>query len=116
MARVASSVDAGTTVNACVEGAGGGTAGDHAAMVPSSVLKMNRAGPEFVPSVTTKPAPPLKTMPVGALGGSSPAAGGTDTTRAFAFPEASYSVESPVPLSFTHQKPVGLNCSPQALP
>jgi hypothetical protein len=37
-------------------------------MVPSSVAKMNSAAPEFVPSVTTNPGPPLNTAPVGALG------------------------------------------------
>ena len=39
--------------------------GFHAAIVPSSVAHMNRAGPDAVPSLTTKPLPLYETMPVG---------------------------------------------------
>src|SRR5260370_37158364 len=42
------------------------TAGLRPEIVPSSVLKMNRATPDMVPFETRKPAVPVKTTPVGA--------------------------------------------------
>ena len=44
--------------NVCVDSGGGGTAGLQPRMVPSSVANRKRAGPEFVPSLITKPVLP----------------------------------------------------------
>src|SRR5436853_585104 len=63
-------------------------------MTPLWVLKTNIAGPEWVPSLTMNPLPPLKTMPVGPPG--------TVTTRGTTAPVASYSVDVFVRLLFTH--------------
>ena len=73
---------------------------------------MNRDGPEWpFPSLTTKPELPLKTMPVG------PPA--TLTTSGFGWncgtPSPLYSVETSVPLSFTHHGDVELAAMPHAL-
>src|SRR5437867_11954346 len=57
-----------TATCACVEGPGKGTDGDHPSIFPSSLAKMKTAGPELIPSVTTKLVPPLKTTPVGKPG------------------------------------------------
>src|SRR3989441_5849643 len=84
------------------------TPGFHPKIVPSSVAKMKRAGPCAVPLATTNPAPPLKTVPVGALG--------TDTVSGTLAPVLPlYSVERSVPLSATHHGEVALATSPQAL-
>src|SRR5207249_10171510 len=86
----------------------GATAGFQPRIVPLSVAKMKRAGPEAVPFVTTKPAPPLKTTPVGA-----PA---TPTRSAIVAPVLPlYRVEESVPLAATHQGDVALASNPQAL-
>src|SRR4051812_37025575 len=76
------------------EGGGGGTPGLHPRIVPLSVEKMNSAAPEFVPSLTTNPGPPLNTSPVGAPG--------TLTTSDCGVPDPSYSVDTSMPLSATH--------------
>src|SRR5436190_630205 len=84
------------------------TAGFQPRIVPLSVAKMKRAGPEVVPFVTTKLGPPLKTTPVGA-----PA---TPTRSGIVAPVLPlYSVDESVPLSATHQGDVVLATSPQAL-
>src|SRR5262249_42281962 len=94
---------------AWVEGAGGGggTPGFQPEIVPSSAAKMKRAGPEDPPLETTKPGPPLKTMPVGA-----PA---TDTTSDEIAPAPLYRVDLSVPLSATHHTLVALATRPQPL-
>src|SRR5881396_2963875 len=84
------------------------TPGFQPRIVPPSVAKMKRAGPEAAPFVTTKLAPPLKTTPVGA-----PA---TPTRSPIVTPVLPlYRVEESVPLSATHQGDVVLATSPQAL-
>src|SRR6266536_1785800 len=80
---------------------------DQPEMVPSSVTKMKRAAP--------KSEPPLKTIPVGADGGTPPTGGGTVTTSASFWPAPLYSVETPVPLSATHQGLVALRARPHGL-
>ena len=67
----------------------GFTFGAQAEIVPSSLAKMKRAGPESVPLSTTKSAPPANTIPVGALGGLPSEGGGTVTTSAFFTPAPS---------------------------
>src|SRR5260221_8815928 len=101
------------------------TAGLHPAIVPSSVLKMNGATPDFVPvavvSETTKPDVPLKTTPVGAA--TVPAAlapgGGIVTTSGAAggkgMPAPGYNVETPMPLSEIHNRQGWLGPIPPAL-
>jgi hypothetical protein len=80
------------------------TAGLQPLIVPLSLAKMNRAGPDLVPEAsvteTTNPEPPLKTAPVGA-----PLA--MLTTRPCFAPSALYNVDLSVPLSATHQGPLG---------
>src|SRR6185295_16215445 len=93
-----------TTVIALV----GSTLGAHAAIVPCSVAKRNRAGPETPPFVTMKSPDPLKTMPVGLPPG-------MVTTSDWGFPLPSYSVDTPVPPSATQTNPNGLNATPQPL-
>src|SRR5258708_26324418 len=100
------------------------TAGLHPAIVPSSVLKMNGATPDFVPvavvSETTKPDVPLKTTPVGAA--TVPAAlapgGGIVTTSGAAggkgIPAPVYSVEKPLPFSEMQNRAGWLWTLPQA--
>ena len=63
----------------------GSTVGFQPEMVPSSVAKIKRLGPEVVPFVTTKSAVPLKTWPVGlaVVPGGLPAGGGMVTTSAW---------------------------------
>src|SRR5437588_12823644 len=80
------------------------TVGLQPKMVPSSVSKMNLAEPDLLFSVTTNPAPPLNTTPVGALG--------TATTRPCFTPLRLYSVDLSVPLSLTHQGEVGVRVNP----
>src|SRR5438552_17170341 len=84
----------------------GDTAGLHPEIVPSSLAKRKRAGPEVVPLVTTKLVPPLNTVPVGAPG--------TFTTRDCGVPLPLYRVETAVSLSATHQGLVPLRAMPQA--
>src|SRR5258706_142308 len=96
-----------TTTIACVD-IGAGTPEFQPEMVPSSLANRNRAGPWAAALVTTKPVPGLKTMPVGAPG--------TVTVRdPFAPVFPLYRVESPLPLSATHQGEVLLAASPQGL-
>src|SRR5919108_6312782 len=71
----------------------------HPAMVPSSVTKRNIA---FAPGPTRNPVVALKTVPVGAEV-PVPSGVGIFTTRGCATPAALYRVETPVPLSDTHQ-------------
>src|SRR6266487_1352349 len=98
------------------------TVGFQPDIVPSSVAKMKRLGPETPPSVTTKPLVPLKTLPVGAEL-VPPAGGGMVTTSGDApgdngltgVPFPSYRVDTPVPLSEIHQGLVELCDRPQGL-
>ena len=82
-------------------------------IVPSSLAKMKRAGPVPAPLFTTKPVPPLKTTPVGAL--CWPIAPGTVTISGMVPPPTLYTVERPFPLSEIHHGDIGLETSPQAL-
>src|SRR5713226_1420670 len=86
-------------------------------IVPSSVAKMNRLGPDIPFSETTKPLGPLKTLPVGAavVPAGLPAGGGIVTTSGTAVPSPLYKVATPAPLSDTHQGLVGLCDRPQGL-
>src|SRR6266545_2040673 len=99
-----SSPDRSAPTSVWVEGAGDGTAGLHPRIWPAIVAKMNRAAPELVPSVTTKPVPPLNTTPVGPPG--------TLTSSAILLPAPPYSVERFVRLSATHHGVVGPATSP----
>src|SRR3954452_16032014 len=90
---------------AMCDGGGGGTPGLQPRIVPSSVEKMNSAGPEFVPSLTTNPGVPLNTRPVGEVG--------TWTTSDCGTPSPSYSVDRSVPLSATHHGVEGPAARPQ---
>src|ERR671934_1800674 len=97
------------------------TVGLQPEIVPSSVSKMNRLGPECPPLETTKSLLPLKTVPVGAdvVPGALPAGGGMVTTSGLAsgngWPAPLYSVETPVPLSATQNGLVDDDVIPQAL-
>src|SRR5260370_4418765 len=89
-------------------------------IVPSSVAKMKRLGPDPPLPVTTKSLVPLKTLPVGAAGGVPPVGGGMVTTSGIggeptwsAVPSPLYTVATPAVLSQTHQGLVGLWDSPQ---
>src|SRR5258707_12271195 len=90
-------------------------------IVPSSVLKMNRAGPDVVPLETTKPLVPLKTTPVGAAvvpagllwGGGIVTTRGGPGGKGVAGPV--YSVETPGPLSANQKGVVGPGTMAQAL-
>src|SRR5262249_32820060 len=85
----------------------------NAESVPSSLEKMNRAAlGEPTPLFTTKPAPPLQTMPVGLP--CAPPAPGTVNTAWTALVPTLNSVDLPVPLSEIHQGVVGPATSPQA--
>src|SRR5260370_38390620 len=81
------------------------TAGLRPEIVPSSVLKMNRATPDMVPFETRKPAVPLKTTPVGAavVPAGLPPGGGIVTTSGAAGgkggPAPFYHVGTPGPVS-----------------
>src|SRR3954449_9989575 len=81
-----------------------------AAIVPSSVEKMNRAPPKL--------GVPLKTRPVGA-DGNGPVGFGIVTTKGAptgkGWPALLYNVETPVPLSDTHHGLVGVRVNPQEL-
>src|SRR5258706_9702619 len=87
-------------------------------IVPSSVSKRNRAGPDVLPCVITKPLVPLKTVPVG-VPGPEPEACGMLTTRGEpggnGLPLPLYSVETPVPLSETQKGLEELSEIPQGL-
>src|SRR6478672_4299931 len=83
---------------------GGGTPGFQPRILPSSVAKMNAAGPDALPFETTKCAPALETAPVGTFG--------TWTTSETALPSARYSVVTFAPLSATHQGEVWSDVSP----
>src|SRR5580765_7685084 len=93
-----------TTVMAWV----GSTFGAQAAMIPASVAKMKRAGPDTPPLETTKSFDPLNTMPVGRPPG-------METTRDWGLPAPSYRVATPLPLDATQTKPNGLKAIPQPL-
>src|SRR5205823_10026947 len=83
------------------------TAGFQPEIVPSSLAKMKRAGPEAKPLVTAKLVVPLNTTPVGAPG--------TVTVRPSLAPVLPlYSVATAVPLSDTHHGEVPLETRPQA--
>src|SRR6266699_1390247 len=90
-------------------------------IVPSSVAKMNRLGPDRPFSETTKPLVPLKTLPVGdaVVPAGLPAGGGIVTTSGEpggnAWPWPLYKVDTPAPLSDTHQGVVGPCDRPQGL-
>src|SRR5713226_8476586 len=79
----------------------GSTPGLHPTMVPSSVAKRNRLGPDFPFSETSKLPDPLKTVPVGAPPGTLPGAGiWTTSPRGVAAPLAMpYRVLTPALLS-----------------
>src|SRR5258708_23445861 len=75
-------------------------------IVPSSVAKMKRLGSDTFFSVTTKSLVPLKTLPVGAevvlpAGGGMVTTSGEPTVNGV--PSPLYSVDTPLPLSETHQ-------------
>ena len=55
-----------TTVNARVEVPGPGTPGFQPRIAPASVSNRNSDAPALPPWLTTKPGPPLNTVPVGA--------------------------------------------------
>src|SRR6266705_4885596 len=93
-------------------------------IVPSSVAKMKRLGPDPFGPVTTKSLVPLKILPVGAevVPAGLPPGGGMVTTSCIggeptwsAVPSPLYTVATPVPLSETHQGLVGLCDRPQEL-
>src|SRR6266699_4451032 len=90
-------------------------------IVPSSVANMNRLGPERPFSETTKSLVPLKTLPVGAavVPAGLPFGGGIVTTSGEptgnGVPSPLYRVDTPLPLSETHQGLVGLCDRPQGL-
>src|SRR5438128_2160606 len=90
------------------------TVGFQADIVPSSVAKMKKAELDTPFSETTKSSESvllkgLKTTPVGAavVPAGLPAGGGIVTTNGIALPSPLYSVETPAPLSDTHQGLVG---------
>src|SRR3978361_1056608 len=85
--------------------AGGGVG--QPSMVPASVAKMKRDATMVVPTLTGKPVPPLKTVPVGPPG--------TATVRAALVPRPSYSVEVLVPWFEPHHGVVGPALMPQPL-
>jgi hypothetical protein len=64
-----------TAGTATHDGASDGTAGLQPLVIPVSLAKMNRAGPESLPSETTKLDPPLKAAPVGAPPGTATTSG-----------------------------------------
>src|SRR5579883_386604 len=90
----------------------GSTFGLQPEMVPSSVANKNWAEPEAPFLETTKPEPLLKAVPVGValVPAGLPLGGGMVTTRGepggAIWPLASYSVETPEPLSAAQKKPV----------
>src|SRR4029453_8578206 len=94
-------------MKAWCDGAGGGTAGLHPTIVPSSLAKRKRAGPLNVPSLITKLALPLNTMPVGLPG--------TCTTSDGGLPAPSYRVDVPESALATHQRLPMLRAMPHEL-
>src|SRR4051812_2821386 len=104
--KMASWPDMSTTLNALGDGAGAGTFGFHPRIVPDSPANRNSDGPESPMCETTKPDPPLKTVPVGAPN--------TFTTNGSGVPVPSYNVEVSVPLFATHQGVCGPATSPHA--
>src|SRR6266540_3608502 len=104
---MAPTLERSTATCASCDGGGGGTAGFHPRIAPSSLANRNSAGPDAVPLVTTKLVVPLKTAPVGPPP--------TWTSSATFAPAAVYSVDRSVPLSATHQGVVGPAVRPQAL-
>src|SRR5215469_12201049 len=89
------------------------TAGAQAVIVPPSPSKMNLAGPEVLPCVTTKSVVPFATMPVGSAGPLSPA--GMFTTRVWRRPVPSYNVAVCVRLFATHTVAPDANTIPHGL-
>src|SRR5215475_3334133 len=78
----------------------------NAESVPSSLAKMKRAAAgEPTPLFTTKPGPPLKTIPVGLP--CAPPAPGTVKVARIVSVATLYSVVLPEPLSEIHQGVVG---------
>jgi hypothetical protein len=80
------------------------TTGFQALIVPSSVAKIKKAGPELPFSAIVKSVGLMfPTMPVGVprVPAGLPGAGGIDTNSAICAPVPVYSVENPVPLSLT---------------
>src|SRR6267378_2527493 len=92
-------------------------------MVPSSVAKINEAGPDFPASETTNPVVPLKTTPVGAAVNVAPAGGGIVTTSGEpgesgfgkGFPLPRRTDATPVPLSDIQNGPSGAKVMPHGL-
>src|SRR5438552_4175832 len=90
-------------------------------MVPSSVSKMNRLEKDVPFSETLKPPLLLKITPVGAavVPAGLPLGAGMVTTNGIPtgnpWPRPLYSVDTPVPLSATHQGVVGPCTNPQEL-
>src|SRR5436190_16825466 len=97
-------------------GWGKSTLGAQPAIVPSSVAKRNRLGPDLPSLVTTNPLPPLNTIPVGAPPPSGSSGVGIETTSGVpggaGVPEASYSVDVLLWLFATHQNASGLKAMP----
>src|SRR4029079_14409253 len=89
------------------------TVGFQPLMVPSSVAKMNNAGPERSCALTTKSGEPLNTIPVREPG-PSPVAEGIATTSCCGTPWALQRVESPVTWSLTQKGEAAADVSPQA--
>src|SRR2546423_298623 len=97
-----------------VEGNGGGTAGLHPVMSPSSEAKRNSEAPLCpAPSETTKPSPGLNTVPVGAPPGMFTTSG----TASAGWPGVAprYRVDVLVPLLATHTGVLGPADRPHAL-
>ena len=88
------------------------TRGDQPEIMPSSDAKMNAAAPDEPPLLTAKSVVLLKVMPVGVPPPVESVDDGIDTTRDCGLPNPSYSVASPVPLSATQTKPLGLKATP----
>ncbi len=98
--------DAEPSMAVVVDAAAGGGVGQPW-IVPASVAKMKRDATCLPATVTGKPDPPLKTVPVGPPG--------TVTTRACGRPVPSYRVELFVPWFATHHGVVGPATRPQPL-
>ncbi len=90
----------------CEAVAAGGGVG-HPSIVPASVAKMKRDATGLPATVTGKPVPPLKTVPVGPPG--------TLTTSACGVPSPVYSVDVFVPWFETHHGVAGPALMPQPL-
>src|SRR5437764_3395259 len=96
---------------AWVEKGGGGTFAFQPVMLPDSDAKMNVAGPDAIPDVTTKPLVGLNTCPVGSPPGMLTTSGTADTGVFFSPPR--YSVATSAPLSDTHTGVLGPADIPQ---